>query len=115
MDTRPGALEIWPAHAEGPEPPRLGPEHPQKHLQFLPKGNYKPKFLGQLEGFLKKELRALGCSESRPSEKRLQVKLYSKLKFILPGIYLVVLLAINLLIEYLVLSVPISFLEYTIS
>lgn len=72
MDTRPGNLDTWPAHAEGPGPPAIGTEHSQKNAEFLPKGNYKPKFLGQLESFLKKELRALGCTESKPSEKRLQ-------------------------------------------
>ena len=74
MDTKPGDLDTWPAHAEGPEPPSLGPEQSQKHTEFMPKGNYKPKFLGQLESFLKKELRVLGCTESKPSEKRLQVE-----------------------------------------
>jgi hypothetical protein len=73
MDTRPGNLDTWPAHAEGPGPPAIGPEPSQKNAEFLPKGNYKPKFLGQLESFLKKELRALGCTENKPSEKRLQV------------------------------------------
>ena len=70
---RPGNLDTWPAHAEGPGPPAIGTEHPSKNAEFLPKGSYKPKFLGQLESFLKKELRALGCTESKPSEKRLQV------------------------------------------
>ena len=72
MDTRPGNLDTWPAHAEGPGPPAIETEHPSKNAD-LQKGNYKPKFLGQLESFLKKELRALGCIESKPSEKRLQV------------------------------------------
>ena len=72
MDTRPGNLDTWPAHSEGPAPPAIGTETLQRNAEFLPKGNYKPKFLGQLESFLKKELRALGCTESKPSEKRLQ-------------------------------------------
>lgn len=72
MDMKPGNLDTWPAHADGPEPPRLGQEHPQKHTEFMAKENYKPKFLAQLESFLKKELRVLGCTDSKPSEKRLQ-------------------------------------------
>ncbi|XP_028391683.1 translin-associated factor X-interacting protein 1-like [Dendronephthya gigantea] len=72
VDTTSGNLDTWPAHAEGPGPPAIGTEHPSRNAEFLPKGNYKPKFLGQLESFLKKELRALGCTESKPSDKRLQ-------------------------------------------
>jgi len=34
----------------------------------------KPRFLDNLESFLKKELRVLGVSEMHPSELRLQVK-----------------------------------------
>jgi hypothetical protein len=73
MDTRPGNLDTWPAHAQGPAPPATGAETSQRNAEFLPKSNYKPKFLGQLESFLKKELRALGCTDNKPSEKRLQV------------------------------------------
>ena len=36
----------------------------------------KPKFLEQLEGFLKKELKTLGVSEVAPNELRLQVHVY---------------------------------------
>lgn len=75
VESQPGKLDIWPANAEGPTPPVVVKEKPTKSVEFLPKGNQKPRFLNQLETFLQKELKALDCTEKKPSEKRLQVRL----------------------------------------
>ena len=50
---------------------RIVDEETQGKPQMIP----KPKFLEQLETFLKKELKALGVAEVDPSELRLQVQI----------------------------------------
>ncbi|XP_019638236.1 PREDICTED: translin-associated factor X-interacting protein 1-like [Branchiostoma belcheri] len=85
VDTRSGALDAWPAHAAGQTTsstalvPHAGASvksyssrKPVVKEEDTGKGVPKPKFLDQLENFLKKELRALGCPDSGPSELRLQ-------------------------------------------
>ena len=75
-------METWPAHATGQgiacmtvaltkdKQFRVTDEEAQGKPQMVP----KPKFLEHLEGFLKKELKALGVAEVNPSELRLQVR-----------------------------------------
>ena len=59
-------MDTWPAHATGP----------LSTANNDAKTSSKPKFLQNLESYLQKELRTLGCSDScKPSEKRLQVSL----------------------------------------
>ena len=81
MDTKAGELDTWPAHASGQALSAtaamlsknknlvLVNEEEQGKPQIVP----RPRFLEQLEGFLKKELRALGVVDVQPSELRLQV------------------------------------------
>ena len=81
QDTNAGGLETWPAHCQNPSSTSVAltkdkqlvivDEEAQGKPQMVP----KPKFLDQLESFLKKELRSLGVDELGPSELRLQVKL----------------------------------------
>lgn len=80
VDTKAGELETWPAHASGQALSStaamlsknknlvLVNEEDQGKPQIVP----RPRFLDQLEGFLKKELRALGVVDVQPSELRLQ-------------------------------------------
>lgn len=63
VDRVAGKVDTWPAHAAQPFTP--GPRDA--------KDAAKPKFLQELENFLQKELRALGCDRiNGTSEKRLQ-------------------------------------------
>ena len=81
MDTKSGALETWPAHATGQATSSTSVALTKnKELVLVddeamgkPLMVPKPRFLDQLEGFLKKELRSLGCTEVEPSDLRLQV------------------------------------------
>ncbi|GFN79179.1 translin-associated factor x-interacting protein 1 [Plakobranchus ocellatus] len=80
VDTKAGELDTWPAHASGQALSStaamlsknkslvLVNEEDQGKPQMVP----RPRFLEQLEGFLKKELRALGVVDVQPSELRLQ-------------------------------------------
>jgi len=81
IDTQAGEVDIWPAHASGQTVPRttlmltknknliVYDEEASGKPQMIP----KPRFLDQLEGYLKKELRALGVTEVLPNDLRLQV------------------------------------------
>ena len=81
IDTKAGELEIWPSHASGQDVPTtslmltkskglvLVSDEQTGKPQLIP----KPRFLEQLETFIKKELRALNVMEVKPSELRLQV------------------------------------------
>ncbi|XP_074645033.1 translin-associated factor X-interacting protein 1-like [Tubulanus polymorphus] len=80
VDTNAGSLETWPAHATG----QIGSgtsvgltknkdlvvidDEDLGKPQIIP----KPRFLEQLESFLKKEIRSLGVVDVSPSELRLQ-------------------------------------------
>lgn len=75
----PGRLESWPAHPLNPA--RLNKQTPQSpkndkkspnHTKDLASIVPKPKFLEQLEAYLVKELRLLGCPPCGPHELRLQ-------------------------------------------
>lgn len=55
-------MDTWPAHLNA-----LSSTNDDGQQSF------KPKFLLKLEGYLQKELRALGCTDDAPSERRLQV------------------------------------------
>lgn len=56
MDIKAGHVDAWPANATNKS------------------STTKPKFLQNLEVYIQRELRALGCSDDQqPSEKRLQV------------------------------------------
>ncbi|KAK7483032.1 hypothetical protein BaRGS_00025695 [Batillaria attramentaria] len=80
VDTQAGDVDTWPAHASGlalsSTAARLSrnkslvvvSEEESNKAPIVP----KPRFLEQLETFLKKELRALGVSEVTPSDLRLQ-------------------------------------------
>ncbi|XP_041376142.1 translin-associated factor X-interacting protein 1-like [Gigantopelta aegis] len=80
VDTKAGELEIWPSHASGQDVPTtsamltkskglvLISDEEMGKPQLIP----KPRFLEQLESFVKKELRALNVMEVKPSELRLQ-------------------------------------------
>ncbi|XP_048254732.1 translin-associated factor X-interacting protein 1-like [Haliotis rufescens] len=80
VDTKAGELDTWPAHASGQALAATSAMlSKNKSLVMLsedesgkPKMIPKPRFLEQLENFLKKELRALGVTEVLPSELRLQ-------------------------------------------
>jgi hypothetical protein len=79
-DTKAGSVETWPAHATGQISSGISVtitknkalvvynEEDMGRPQLVP----KPRFLDQLESFLKKELRSLGVTEVGPSELRLQ-------------------------------------------
>ena len=81
VDTKTGELDAWPAHASGHSVPTTSMMMTkEKHLilvsdEQMGKPNMipKPRFLDQLENYLKKELRALGVVEVEPNELRLQV------------------------------------------
>ncbi|ESO91005.1 hypothetical protein LOTGIDRAFT_191501 [Lottia gigantea] len=80
VDTFSGELDTWPAHAGSHgfsstsamlsknKSLVLVSEDEMGKLQMIP----KPRFLEQLENFLKKELKALGVTDVTPSELRLQ-------------------------------------------
>lgn len=80
VDTKAGELDTWPAHASGQALSSttamlsknkslvLVNEEDMGKPQMVP----KPRFLDQLESFLKKELRALGVIDVQPSDLRLQ-------------------------------------------
>ena len=81
VDTKAGVMDTWPAHASGNALSSttamlsknkslvLVNEEDMGKPQMVP----KPRFLDQLENFLKKELRALGVVDVQPSDLRLQV------------------------------------------
>ena len=81
MDTKSGEVDPWPAHASGHSVPSTSLVMTKdKSLvlvsdEQLGKPNMipKPRFLDQLEGYLMKELRALGVTQVEPNELRLQV------------------------------------------
>ena len=81
MDTKSGEVDPWPAHASGHSVPSTSLVMTKdKNLvlvsdEQLGKPNMipKPRFLEQLEGYLMKELRALGVTQVEPNELRLQV------------------------------------------
>lgn len=79
MDTKAGSLDTWPAHAtaQAAARPSLPSSQRQRgstgedggsHQSMVP----KPKFLEQLEVFLKKELRNVDGGKGGPSDTRLQ-------------------------------------------
>ncbi|KAH9502681.1 Translin-associated factor X-interacting protein 1 [Bulinus truncatus] len=78
VDTQAGELETWPAHASShtlattvavlSKNKSLALVKEDDKAQVIP----KPRFLEQLETFLKKELQALGVTDVQPSELRLQ-------------------------------------------
>ncbi|KAL5022681.1 hypothetical protein ScPMuIL_001836 [Solemya velum] len=80
IDTRSGEMDTWPAHASGHSIPGtsvklsknksliLVSEEESGKTHIIP----KPKFLDQLESYLKKELRTLGVTKVMPNELRLQ-------------------------------------------
>ncbi|KAK6185214.1 hypothetical protein SNE40_007497 [Patella caerulea] len=80
VDTKAGEIDTWPAHASGQgftstsamlsknKSLVLVNDEEMGKPQMIP----KPRFLEQLENFLKKELRALGVTDLAPSELRLQ-------------------------------------------
>lgn len=80
VDTKAGVMDTWPAHASGNALSSttamlsknkslvLVNEEDMGKPQMVP----KPRFLDQLENFLKKELRALGVIDVQPSDLRLQ-------------------------------------------
>ncbi|XP_071495928.1 translin-associated factor X-interacting protein 1-like [Diadema antillarum] len=81
VDTKAGSLDTWPAHATAQAAARpslpsasshrqrgLGGDDGGPHQSMVP----KPKFLEQLEVFLKKELRNVDGGRGGPSETRLQ-------------------------------------------
>ncbi|KAJ8302492.1 hypothetical protein KUTeg_018888 [Tegillarca granosa] len=80
VDTRSGEVDTWPAHASGQNVAKttlmlsknksliLYDEEAMGKPQIVP----KPRFLDQLENYLKKELRCLGVTEVLPNELRLQ-------------------------------------------
>ena len=77
-------METWPAHASGNAASSTSVALTRnKQLVVVndeemgkPRVIPKPKFLDQLEGFLKKELRALGVMDVQPDDLRLQVKIF---------------------------------------
>lgn len=93
MDTKSGSLDSWPAHCTSQATAKLGvpTHHPlsksnQTQLKTMDSEGEpyqskvpKPKFLEQLEMFLRKELRNAG-SDDGPSETRLQVRLRDREK-----------------------------------
>ena len=83
MDTKSGELDPWPAHASGHSVPTTSLVMTKdKSLVIVsdeqigkPNMIPKPRFLEQLENYLKKELRALDAVEVEPNELRLQVSM----------------------------------------
>uniref|UniRef100_A0A2C9JQP7 Translin-associated factor X-interacting protein 1 N-terminal domain-containing protein n=1 Tax=Biomphalaria glabrata TaxID=6526 RepID=A0A2C9JQP7_BIOGL len=78
VDTQAGELDTWPAHASSLSiSTTVAVLNKNKNLMLVKedeKGKItpKPRFLEQLETFLKKELQALGVTDVQPSELRLQ-------------------------------------------
>ncbi|XP_055891072.1 translin-associated factor X-interacting protein 1-like [Biomphalaria glabrata] len=78
VDTQAGELDTWPAHASSlATSTTVAVLNKNKNLMLVKedeKGKItpKPRFLEQLETFLKKELQALGVTDVQPSELRLQ-------------------------------------------
>ncbi|XP_067930159.1 translin-associated factor X-interacting protein 1-like [Watersipora subatra] len=79
MDTKSGTMDTWPAHATGMSGTRQVCLSKHKDLVVVdeeklgkPQMTPKPKFLHNLESFLKKELRTLGVTKVEPNELRLQ-------------------------------------------
>ncbi|KAL4234843.1 Translin-associated factor X-interacting protein 1 [Mactra antiquata] len=80
VDTKTGELDAWPAHASGHSVPSSSLVMTKDKSLVLvndeqmgkPNMIPKPRFLDQLENYLKKELRALDVVEVEPSELRLQ-------------------------------------------
>ena len=76
LENNPGRLESWPVHSLNPTKLNLSlkeerlssPGRKKALVSVMP----KPKFLEQLESYLLKELRFLGCSAYGPRELRLQ-------------------------------------------
>ncbi len=74
LENNPGKLESWPVHSLNPTKLNLSLKeeqvghHKKELLSVMP----KPKFLEQLESYLLKELRLLGCSAYGPRDLRLQ-------------------------------------------
>ncbi|CAG5134361.1 unnamed protein product [Candidula unifasciata] len=79
VDTKSGELDMWPAYASSRalsctismhSKPRslVMSDDDIRRSQLIP----KPRFLEQLENFLKKELKALGVADVQPNELRLQ-------------------------------------------
>jgi hypothetical protein len=81
VDTKTGELDAWPAHASGHSVPTTSMMMTKDKSLVLvsdeqmgkPNMIPKPRFLEQLENYLKKELRALDVVEVEPNELRLQV------------------------------------------
>ena len=82
QDTQAGGLETWPAHATGQAGNNTSiilTRNKQlvvvnDEMMGKPQMVPKPRFLDQLDGFLKKELKSLGVNDVEPSELRLQVQ-----------------------------------------
>ncbi|CAL1533624.1 unnamed protein product [Lymnaea stagnalis] len=80
VDTRAGELDTWPAHASSQALTEASAVlSKNKHLVLVKEDDEgksqivpKPRFLEQLENFLRKELRALGVVDVQPNELRLQ-------------------------------------------
>ncbi|XP_045191892.2 translin-associated factor X-interacting protein 1-like [Mercenaria mercenaria] len=80
VDTKTGELDAWPAHASGYSVPTTSMMMTKDKSLVLvsdeqmgkPNMIPKPRFLDQLENYLKKELRALDVTEVEPNELRLQ-------------------------------------------
>ncbi|XP_033125357.1 translin-associated factor X-interacting protein 1-like isoform X2 [Anneissia japonica] len=79
VDIKAGTMDTWPAYATAQATTTVNSynqrqhgtnavDNSDQHQSIIP----KPKFLEQLESFLKKELRNLDCSQTGPSELRLQ-------------------------------------------
>ncbi len=80
LEHNPGKLESWPVHSLNPAKSNYSlkqstqiqeqssPIHKKELISVMP----KPKFLEQLESYLLKELRFLGCPSCGPHELRLQ-------------------------------------------
>ena len=83
MEHHPGKLDYWPVHplkqapsnlslGQAPSDSSVGnPGHATSTQEYIPIVP-KPKFLDQLESYLQKELRLLGCPPYGPHELRLQ-------------------------------------------
>lgn len=80
-----GQLDFWPVHSLNPAHSNLSMGHKSSSLHSYqpqrssvintaprPSIQLKPKFLEQLESYLSKELRLLGCPPTGPHELRLQ-------------------------------------------
>ncbi|KAF6022920.1 TSNAXIP1 [Bugula neritina] len=79
MDTKSGTMDTWPAHATGMSGTKQVGLSKHKELVVVdeeklgkPQMTPKPKFLHNLESFLKKELQSLGVTKVEPNELRLQ-------------------------------------------